>query len=94
MDRQARKATEKIQARHLKIAGTAPTLMPWPEFLTWCQSTVDAYNARPHRGLAKTRDAVTGKVRHQSPDEVWAAAELAGWEPMRVREDELAVLLR
>jgi putative transposase len=33
-------------------------------------------------------------VRHMSPDEVWAAAELAGWEPMRVREDELAVLLR
>ena len=37
-----------------------------------------AYNARPHRGLNRFRDQ-HGNWTHPSPDQVWRAAEAAGW---------------
>ena len=94
MDREARRAVEKITARHLREVGASPLLMPWQDFLVWAQAAVDAYNARPHRSLPKIVDPRTGKRRHQSPDEAWAAAVAGGWEPLRLPASELAQLAR
>lgn len=94
MDRQARKAVEKITKLDLKRAGTSRLLMPWATFLSWAQDIIDRYNARPHRGLPKMRDPATGKMRHLSPDEAWQAARDRGWEPVQVSAPVLDDLFR
>lgn len=81
MDREAKQKVFKLTRKHIATAGSSPLLMPWTDFLAWCQSKVDAYNARPHRSLPKIRDAATGKLRHMSPNEAWEAAIVSGWEP-------------
>jgi len=82
MDREAKQKVFKLTRKHIATAGSSPLLMPWADFLAWCQSKVDAYNARPHRSLPKIRDAATGKLRHMSPNEAWEAAIASGWEPV------------
>lgn len=82
MDREARQKVFKLTRKHIATAGSSPLLMPWPDFLAWCQGKVDAYNARPHRSLPKIRDAATGKLRHMSPNEAWDAAMASGWAPV------------
>lgn len=81
MDREARQKVFKLTRKHIAAAGRSPLLMPWADFLRWCQDKIDAYNARPHRALPKMRDAA-GKLRHMSPNEAWEAATAAGWEPV------------
>jgi putative transposase len=68
--------------------------MQFSEFLKWCDAQVEDYNNRPHRGLSKIADPVTGKKRHQSPNEAWAAAMTEGWEPVMLKPGESADLFR
>jgi putative transposase len=92
MDREARQKVFKLTRAHIKAAGASPLLMPWADFLRWCQEKVDAYNARPHRSLPKIRDAATGKLRHMSPNDAWDAAIAGGWSPVlptTVERDDL-----
>ncbi|MDP2808675.1 MAG: transposase family protein [Rhodocyclaceae bacterium] len=94
MDPEAKQKVFKLTRRHIKETGGSRLLMPWERFTGWCQAVVDAYNARPHRGLPKIRDPQTGKMRHSSPDEAWAAAIDGGWAPMMLTDGEKADLFR
>lgn len=68
--------------------------MPFREFVEWCKVKVDAYNNRPHRGLPKIVCPVSGRRRHQTPNEAWTTAIKQGWEPFLVPPDEAADLFR
>lgn len=81
MDMEARQKVFKITRAHIKQAGASPLLMAWDTFLRWCQEQVDAYNARPHKGLPKMRDPANGKMRHMSPNDAWQKALDEGWAP-------------
>ena len=94
MDREAKQIAFKITRADIAAVGTSRLLMPWAEFVKWCEAQVDAYNNRPHRALAKIADPTTGKMRHQTPNEAWAAAMTEGWEPMMVSKEESADLFR
>jgi len=94
MDREARQSAFKITRKDINAVGTSRLLMQFPEFLKWCDAQVEDYNNRPHRGLAKIADPVTGKQRHQSPNEAWAAALTEGWEPVMLKPGEAADLFR
>ncbi|WP_092896467.1 hypothetical protein [Rhodobacter sp. 24-YEA-8] len=55
---------------------------------------VDEYNNEPHRGLPKFEDPETGKMRHMTPNEAWAAHVANGFEPVSVDPDEADDLFR
>lgn len=94
MDREAKQSAFKITRKDINAVGTSRLLMPWHEFVRWCKARVDIYNNQPHRGLPKVADPITGKMRHQTPNEAWAAAMAQGWEPMLLAENEAADLFR
>jgi putative transposase len=94
MDREAKQVAFKITRKDINAVGTSRLLMQFPEFLKWCEAQVENYNNRPHRGLPKMADPVTGKQRHQSPMEAWAAAMTEGWEPVMLKPGEAADLFR
>lgn len=94
MDRQAKQKVFKITRKDIKAVGTSKLLLPWSDFLAFCDSTVAAYNDRPHRSLPKIADPATGKRRHQTPNEAWQAALDEGWVPTLVTSDEAEDLFR
>ncbi len=94
MDREAKQKVFKLTRRDISVTGASRLLMPWSDFLAFCQRQVDAYNARPHRSLQRVRDAVSGKMRHMSPDEAWQQAIAEGWQPASVSAAESADLFR
>ncbi len=94
MDPEAKQKVFKLTRKEIKESGESRYLMPFQEFVTWAEAQVTAYNARPHRSLPKVRDAESGKQRHQSPDEAWAAAAAEGWEPVAVMDGEADDLFR
>lgn len=94
MDREARQNVYKLTRRDLKQTGASRLLMPWREFLVFVQTQIDAYNDRPHKGLPKIRDAVSGKQRHMTPNEAWQQALDEGWEPVRVEAHEAEDMFR
>ncbi|MDP1681041.1 MAG: Mu transposase C-terminal domain-containing protein [Burkholderiales bacterium] len=94
MDREAKQKVFKITRADIKAVGSSRLLMPWAEFVAWCQVQIDAYNRRPHRALPKMRDTETGKLRHQSPNEAWQAAINEGWQPVPVEAHEADDLFR
>lgn len=79
MDNEAAKAIAREIEHDLDDAGGSPMLPSWPEFLEIAEYEITAYNARPHSGLPRIADPETGRRRHMSPDEAWAAAVEAGW---------------
>ncbi|OGS90821.1 MAG: hypothetical protein A2Z95_06025 [Gallionellales bacterium GWA2_60_18] len=94
MDRQAKQAAFKITRADINAVGTSRLLMPFTEFVKWCDAKVEAYNNHPHRALPKIDDPMTGKKRHQTPNEAWAAAMAEGWEPMMLEAADAADLFR
>lgn len=94
MDREARHNVFKLTRRDIKAVGTSRLLMPWREFLTYCQEQIDGYNNKPHRGLPKLRDQVSGRMRHMSPNEAWQQAINEGWHPVMVEPAEAADMFR
>lgn len=94
MDREAKQSAFKITRRDINSVGTSRLLMRWDEFVLWCKARVDAYNNHPHRGLPKMIDPITGKRRHQTPNEAWDAALAQKWEPVMLEEAETYDLFR
>lgn len=93
MDREARQKVHKITRADIRVAGTSRMLMDFQDFLAFLAAEIEAYNARPHRGLAKIVDA-DGKRRHMSPNEAWEAARAEGWEPTTLATGEADELFR
>ncbi|MEN5083715.1 transposase family protein [Bosea sp. TWI1241] len=93
MDKEARQLVHKTTRRDLKLAGQSALLPSWASFIDRCAEAVAEYNARPHSELAKIRDPLTGKLRHQSPDEAWADAT-AAFQPIMPTADELEDMFR
>ncbi|HHV7522958.1 TPA: DNA-binding protein [Burkholderia orbicola] len=93
MDRQARQAIFKITRDALKHGGAMP-LMGWSAFIQFCQEQVDAYNDRPHSSLPVISDPATGKRRHLSPNEAWAAHAARGWQPDMLDEHDARMVFR
>jgi len=95
MDAEARQQIFKITRTMLKQAAATKTpLMPFAEFVKFCNQVIDGYNNRPHRSLPRIADPLTGKRRHQTPNEAWAAHVAAGWTPVSVGDDEACPLFR
>ena len=94
MDMEAGQKVHKITRREIKEFGQSRHLPTWEEFVGLCEAMVVEYNAKPHRGLPKFEDPATGKARHMSPNEAWAAHEAAGFEPVPVEADEVDDLFR
>lgn len=82
MDREAKLAQFKLTRKALKSGGAMP-LMPWHLFVEWVEGRITDYNARAHRSLGGT-----------SPDLQWRSFQAKGWEPLILKEDELATLFR
>ena len=88
MDKEARQAAFKLTRREIASQRPSKLLMPWTAFLDLIENARQAYNARPHSSLSRLVDPVSGRRRHASPDEAWAAAVTAGWtaEPITAAE--------
>lgn len=94
MDRQAKQVVHKITRKDIKESGKSKLLMSFPEFVAFCNSKVDAYNAHPHRSLPKLVDPDTGKKRHMSPNESWAHGVAEGAQLVMVTPEQSQYLFR
>ena len=64
------------------------------EACDWIEAKRQKWNDKPHRSLPRIRDAQTGSLRHQSPNEALQLARDAGWAPDAIEEDMLVTLCR
>lgn len=94
MDKEAKSKIHKLTRKELKEFGVSQTLPTWDAFVQLCDETIEAYNDRPHRGLPKFEDPVTGRRRHMTPNECWAAHVTDGFEPITVEPEEADDLFR
>jgi putative transposase len=94
MDKHAGTAVHRISRKQLREAGTTALIPTFAEFIAGVEFELEAYNNRPHRGLAKIRDLQTGRMRHMSPNEAWQAAIDNGWEPMLAPAELVDDLMR
>lgn len=98
MDREAKHNVFKLSRKALKNSASGEVvtmpLMGWPEFVPFCQKKIDDYNKRPHRSLPKMTDTVTGRRRHQSPNDAWALAEANGFAAHMISQEESISLFR
>jgi putative transposase len=69
-------------------------LMPWRDFLDFCQEEVELYNRRPHSSLPKITDPNTGLRRHMCPLEKWSEFLGKGWTAEVPAPAELDALFR
>lgn len=93
MDKEAAKAAHKITRREIAEIGTSRLLPTWDDFRAMCEAAIAEYNAKPHEGLPRYRDA-SGKYRHYSPDEFWALHVADGFEAVPVAAEEVDDLFR
>ncbi|WP_124373163.1 DNA-binding protein [Pseudomonas chlororaphis] len=82
MDKHAGTKVHRISRKQLRETGSTRLIPTFAEFMAGVEYEIETYNNSPHRGLAKIRDPLTGKLRHMSPNEAWDAARAEGWEPM------------
>ncbi|MEO4013058.1 Mu transposase C-terminal domain-containing protein [Pseudomonas rossensis] len=82
MDKHAGTKVHRIGRRELRETGKTRLIPTFAEFMSGVEYEIETYNNCPHRGLAKFRDPLTGKIRHMSPNEAWSAAIAAAWEPI------------
>ncbi len=73
MDKEARQAMYKASRAEVRLVGKAKSLMDWKTFVAWVRACVAKYNAKPHFKLPMIRDPETGRKRHRTPNEQWAA---------------------
>lgn len=64
------------------------------EAVTWLESIRQKWNNKPHSSLKKIVDPVTGRMRHQTPQECLAEFKANGWEPVFVSESLLVDVFR
>ena len=86
MDRESKQRAHKVSRLELKDRGASRLLMDWKEFGDLVQREVEAYNDRPHRGLARYSE--TGTQRHMTPNEPWAVHCSQGFEAILVLPEE------
>lgn len=94
MDKEASKKAHKATRSDIKEFGSSRLLPSWDDFRAMCEKAIAKYNARPHDGLPRFRDEVTGIYRHYSPDEFWAVHVADGFEPVPVGAEEMDDLFR
>lgn len=94
MDKEAGQLIHKRSRAEIKEFGRSQILPTWDEFVKLCEERIAEYNATPHRGLPRFRDEETGRLRHMSPDEAWAAHVTTGFDPVEVSADEVDDLFR
>ena len=94
MDKEASALAHKASRRDLKTIGTTRVMPSWDEFVEMCSAWVDRYNDRPHSSLPRIDDPASGKRRHMSPNEMWAAHVATGFESVEVAADERDDLFR
>lgn len=94
MDKEAGDKVHKLTRRELTEFGESRLLPSWEDFVRLCEQAVAAHNDEPHRELPKFRDPDTGKTRHMSPNECWAAHVANGFEPVPVDAEEADDLFR
>jgi putative transposase len=94
MDKQAATRAHRLSRKAIK-AGLKPVNIPsFQEFYERLTAAVEKYNHTPHSGLRKIRDLNTLRFRHQSPMEIWASAEVEGFEAITAEADLVASLTR
>lgn len=92
MDKEAKQAVHKETRREIREIGVARRLPSWVEFIAAVEKAIADYNDEPHEGLPRFEDPVTGKRRHMTPNEAWAAHVAAGFQPVTIDpadEDDL-----
>lgn len=94
MDKHAGTKVHRISRQQLRDHGVTRLIPTMTEFMDVASVEIEDYNNRPHRGLAKIRDPQTGRMRHMSPNEAWAAAKTGGWEPMLAPPELVCDLMR
>lgn len=94
MDKHSGTRVHRITRKALKLGEQPKEIPTLFEFWPRLAAALDAYNDRPHRGLPKMRDPQTGRVRHQTPNEAWAAAVVEGFEPLTASLDLVTSLTR
>lgn len=94
MDKHAGTKVHRISRKQLRETGVTRLIPTFAEFMAGVEYEIETYNNSPHRGLAKIRDPLTGKLRHMSPNEAWNAARAEGWEPMVAPVEVLNDLMR
>jgi putative transposase len=93
MDKEAKLIAFKTTRREIAVAGSSRLLVGWDAFLDLIEETLASYNDRPHSSLPKIRDAQLGRLRHMTPNEMWAA-KLDGFEAVIPDEAELDDMFR
>lgn len=85
MDRDAAKRNFKLSRAAIR-QGKRAVLPTWDDFKAHIAARIREYNAAPHRGLPRYRDA-QGRLRHYSPEEYWQTFTARGFTPVRVPRD-------
>ncbi|MGD9863057.1 MAG: Mu transposase C-terminal domain-containing protein, partial [Pseudodonghicola sp.] len=78
----------------IRAFGAARRLPTWEAFVEQIEKTVADYNDRPHRGLPEFEDPDTGRIRHMTPNEAWAAHVADGFKAVTVEPAEADDLFR
>lgn len=94
MDKQASQKAHKTTRGELKEFGQSRLLPGWETFIAKVDAFIADYNDRPHSGLPKIDDPVTGQRRHMSPNEAWAGHVARGWQPISIDREEADDLFR
>lgn len=94
MDKEAAKRAHKATRSDIREFGRSALLPSWDAFIASVEETIAAYNDRPHRGLPRFSDPETGKMRHMTPNEAWAAHVAAGFVPVTIDPEEADDLFR
>ena len=94
MDPEAAGRAHKLSRKAI-AQGLKPAMLPtFQTFFDRLNEALNAYNHRPHKGLAKIRDLDSGRLRHQTPMEAWKSAEAEGFEALTAPADVVASLMR
>ncbi len=93
MDKEAKLIAFKNTRREIALTGQSRLLPGWDAFLDHIEATVAAYNDRPHSSLPRIRDPQIGRMRHLTPNELWAE-KCTGFEPIVPDQVELDDMFR
>lgn len=94
MDKEAKQKVHKTTRSDVRVFGSSHLLPSWGAFLTMCEEAIARYNDTPHSALPRFEDPETGRQRHMSPNEAWAAQVARGFEPVTVADHDADDLFR
>lgn len=94
MDAQAKQKVHKLTRRDIALTSRSKYLMPFNDFIRFCEAQVERFNTRPHRSLPMTYDAALGRKRNMTPDEAWADGIKEGAQLVTITQEEARELFR